>query len=41
MGLGVVVTCVWGAFDLFVFKVILGHSVHLSKNGLELEKSWS
>ncbi len=30
----ILVTYIWGRFDLVGFKVILGHSVHLSRNGL-------
>ncbi len=33
----VVVICKWGTFDLLVFNVILGHTVHFSQNGLYLE----
>ncbi len=31
----------WGTFDLVGFKVIWGHMVHLSQNGLYVEKWWS
>ncbi len=31
MGLEVVVTCIWGTFDLLVFNAIFGRSVQLSQ----------
>ena len=37
LGLGVVVTCISGIFDLLVLKVIWSHSVHFFQNGLYLE----
>ena len=38
---GTLVTYMWCTFDLVVFNAILGHSVHLSPNGLYLENGWS
>ncbi len=36
-----VVLCIWDTFDLLVFKVILGHSVHMSQNCLQLKNGWA
>ena len=38
---GILVTHVLNIFDPVVFKVILGHSVHLSQNSLYPENGWS
>ncbi len=37
---GVFFICIWGTFELLVFKVIWDHSVHFCQNGFQLENVW-